>query len=59
MSEIEQNLARIQARIAMAAARSGRDPAGVELIAVSKTFPAESVREAWAVGQRVFSESRV
>ena len=43
-----------------AAARSaGRDPSSVRLIAVSKTFPIESVREAYAAGQREFGENRV
>lgn len=34
-------------------------PEGVELVAVSKFHPAESVREAYAAGQRIFGESRV
>lgn len=33
-------------------------PAGVELVAVSKTHPAEAVREAYEAGQRIFGESR-
>lgn len=36
----------------------GTLPAGVELVAVSKTHPAEAVREAYEAGQRVFGESR-
>jgi pyridoxal phosphate enzyme (YggS family) len=59
MSEVEQNLAEIRERIATAAARSGRKPGDVELVAVSKTFPAISVREAWDAGQTVFGESRI
>ena len=39
--------------------RAGRDPASVRLVAVSKTFPIESVREAFAAGQRDFGENRV
>jgi PLP dependent protein len=59
MTEIEQNLIEIRDRIAAAAGRCGRDPATIELIAVSKTFPADFVREAWQAGQTVFGESRV
>ena len=46
-------------RIARAAARAGRDPSSVRLIAVSKTFPLEAVREAYDAGQREFGENRV
>lgn len=59
MSDVETNLGQIHARIALAAARCGRDPSAVELVAVSKTFPADSIREAFAAGQTVFGESRV
>ncbi|MDD5200198.1 MAG: YggS family pyridoxal phosphate-dependent enzyme [Terrimicrobiaceae bacterium] len=59
MSEVEQNLAEVRERIAAAAARAGRSADDVGLIAVSKTFPAEAVREAWEAGQSVFGESRV
>jgi hypothetical protein len=46
-------------RIAGAAVAAGRDPATVRLLAVSKTWPAESVREAVAAGQRAFGENYV
>ncbi len=46
-------------RIAAAAAAAGRDAAGVRLLAVSKTWPADSVREAAAAGQRAFGENSV
>ncbi|HRJ72416.1 MAG TPA: YggS family pyridoxal phosphate-dependent enzyme, partial [Terrimicrobiaceae bacterium] len=59
MSNIPARLEEIHARIAAAATRSGRDPAGVTLVAVSKTHPAETVREAFDAGQRVFGENRV
>jgi pyridoxal phosphate enzyme (YggS family) len=59
MTDVEQNLAEIRERISAAAARSGRAEADVELVAVSKTFPAESVRDAWDAGQALFGESRV
>ena len=42
-----------------AAGTAGRDPSSVRLVAVSKTFPVEAVREAYAAGQREFGENRV
>lgn len=50
----------VLARVGRAARRAGRDPAGVKLVAVSKTHPAALVREAaaWA-GLREFGENRV
>lgn len=59
MSEITENLAEIRSRIATACGRVGRDPASVELVAVSKTYPAEVVREALEAGQSCFGESRL
>lgn len=59
MNAVAQNLGEILDRIASAATRSGRSADDVELVAVSKTFPAQSVREAWDAGQTVFGESRV
>jgi pyridoxal phosphate enzyme (YggS family) len=58
MSSIGENLAAVEGRIADACARAGRVRSDVQLIAVSKTFPAASVREASAAGQLVFGESR-
>jgi len=46
-------------RIAAAARRSGRDPAAVRLVAVSKTVPAERLRPAVAAGLTVLGENRV
>jgi pyridoxal phosphate enzyme (YggS family) len=59
MTDIARNLAAIRARIAEACARANRDPAGVQLVAVSKTHPAEAVLDALAAGQAVFGENRV
>jgi hypothetical protein len=59
MPGIAENLSEIRSRVAAACAASGRDPASVELIAVSKTFPAEAVREAHEAGQTQFGESRL
>lgn len=56
---IAENLADVRDRIAAAARRSGRDPGEVTLVAVSKTFGADSVREAWAADQRDFGENKV
>jgi len=56
---IASNLADVRARIARAAGRAGRDPSSVRLVAISKTFPAEAVREAAAAGQVDFGENRL
>jgi pyridoxal phosphate enzyme (YggS family) len=56
---IAEHLAEIRRRVAEAARRSGRPPSDVTLIAVSKTFGVEAVREAWAAGQRDFGENKV
>lgn len=45
--------------MAHACAASGRSAGSVTLLAVSKTFPAEAVRQAWAGGQRAFGENYV
>ena len=49
----------VRRRIAAAAASAGRPPSSVRLVAVSKTFPLEAIREAYALGQRDFGENRV
>lgn len=49
----------VRDRIARAADRSGRDPASVRLIAVSKTFPIEFIRAAADSGQTEFGENKV
>ncbi len=59
MSEIAENLKSVAEKIGAACVRTGRDPASVELIAVSKTFPADSVRDAVEAGQVHFGESRL
>jgi hypothetical protein len=56
---IAENLARVRERIAAAARLAGRLPSEVALMAVSKTFPAERIREAYEAGQRLFGENRV
>jgi pyridoxal phosphate enzyme (YggS family) len=49
----------VRDRIAQAARRVGRDPAGIRLIAVSKTFSADDVRAATLAGQGDFGENKV
>lgn len=56
---IANNIAEVRERIAAAANRAGRRPEEVALMAVSKTFPAQAIREAYNAGQRLFGENRV
>jgi pyridoxal phosphate enzyme (YggS family) len=56
---IAKNLAAVKERIAAAARLAGRDPASVNLVAVTKMHPAGAVREALAAGHRLFGENRV
>jgi PLP dependent protein len=58
-TSIRENLSRIQERIAAAARRAGRQPEEITLIGVSKTHPAEAIREAFDAGLRHFGENRV
>lgn len=57
--DITLRLSEVRARIGAAAARAGRDPAGVRLVAVTKTYPAEVIREAMRAGLRDFGENKV
>ena len=59
MAQLADNLASVQERIRAACERAGRDPASVRLVAVSKTHPAEVLREAFAAGCRLFGENKV
>jgi PLP dependent protein len=56
---IHDRLADVRARIARAAARAGRDPASVRLVAISKNFPSDAIRAAAEAGQVDFGENRV
>jgi PLP dependent protein len=58
-SPVASHLDEVRQRIAKAAADASRDASSVELLAVSKTFPAEDVRAAFDVGQRAFGENYV
>jgi len=57
--DIAANLAAVRAAIAGAARAAGRDPATVDLLAVSKTHGAPALAAAIAAGQRAFGENRV
>jgi PLP dependent protein len=59
MATVPEALQAVLARIATAARASGRDPAAVRLVAVSKTFAPPALRAAWAAGQRAFGENYV
>jgi pyridoxal phosphate enzyme (YggS family) len=56
---IAENLEKVQSRIAAACERSGRDPATVTLLAVSKGQPSDALREAGDLGLTLFGENRV
>ena len=56
---IFENVTEVRERINAAASRAGRVPEKITLMGVSKTFPPESIREAYGAGLRVFGENRV
>jgi pyridoxal phosphate enzyme (YggS family) len=56
---IASNLDQVRSRITATARRCQRNPGEIALIAVSKTFPAEAIREAYEAGQRLFGENKV
>ena len=56
---IAENLESVRSQIAAAAKKSGRSPADIELVAISKTHEAEKVRAAFDAGQQLFGESKV
>ena len=58
-STIGERLEAVRAEIAQICERADRDPREVRLIAVSKTHPPETIREALAAGQIEFGENRV
>ena len=59
MSKIATNVEAIRARIAAACERAGRDTAEVRLVAVSKKFTTEVIREATDAGLTLFGENRI
>lgn len=56
-TQIQENIAAVQSRIAAACQRSGRDPDDLTLVAVSKFQPAEKIAAAYAYGLRHFGEN--
>jgi pyridoxal phosphate enzyme (YggS family) len=56
---VRARLADVRERIARAAARTGRDPSRIRLIAISKTFGADAVRTAAHEGQVDFGENKL
>jgi len=59
MSDIAERLQEIRDRLTKAAERSGRKAEDVDLLAVSKTYPVETIHEAVDAGQIMFGENRV
>ena len=59
MTALKENLERLEDVIAAACRAAGRARGDVELMAVSKTFPAEAIAEAAALGLTLFGENRV
>ena len=57
-AEIVANLNKVKERIAGAAAKVGRDPADIQLIAVTKTFPISDLQYLYELGVRDFGENR-
>ena len=57
--DFAENLNSIQARIAAACGRAGRDVSAVQLLAVSKTHPPETIKEAVDCGQLFFGENKI
>lgn len=57
MNTISLNIEQVRGRIATACQAAGRDPSGITLLAVSKTFGPQAVREAADCGQRAFGEN--
>ena len=59
MTNVTQNLLKIRQRIRQACDSCGRDPACVNLLAVSKKHPADAIRLAFEAGQKAFGENFV
>ena len=58
-TSVSDNLVQVRKRIALASQAVGRSPEAVKLLAVSKTMPAQAVREAYAAGQLAFGENYI
>ncbi len=58
-TSVSANLAQVRKRIELACQAVGRASDTVKLLAVSKTMPAQAVREAYAAGQLAFGENYI
>jgi len=56
---LKEKLDQVEARIAAAAAHAGRNRSDIQLVAVTKKFPAAAIQEAYALGLRDFGENYV
>ena len=59
MKPFDEILSEVKARVTAACQRAGRDPAEVEIVAVTKTHGEDVVREAWEAGLRIVGENKV
>ncbi|MBZ4644270.1 MAG: hypothetical protein JG767_1879 [Deferribacteraceae bacterium] len=59
MNDVKRNIEIIRERIDKAATKSWRKPEDIHIVAVSKTYPAEKVLDAYNAGLRVFGENKV
>lgn len=59
MTSLRENFEKLESAIGEACRHAGRPRADVELMAVSKTYPAETIAEAAGLGLRIFGENRV
>ena len=59
LPDLNANLATVRARMSQAAERSGRDPASIRLVAVTKQVDTERIRALHALGVRAIGENRV
>lgn len=58
-SPLQANLARVNSTLNAAAQRTGRDPAKIAVVAVTKGMTADRVKEAIAAGLKIFGENRI
>jgi len=59
VESLAENLSNVRERIQSAAARAGRAPEHITILAVTKVFPARMIRDAWDLGLREFGENYV
>lgn len=59
MKELGEKIREVRERIAAACRRAGRDPDGVQIVAVTKTHGADVVADAWRSGLAIIGENKV